>query len=60
MEYLHEKNISHKDLKPENILLDENYKLKLIDFGFSEESMSRFSIRFQGTKSYMSPELVSK
>jgi len=30
---MHIRNISHRDLKPENILLDENYHIKVCDFG---------------------------
>lgn len=35
--YLHNKmNMAHRDIKPENMFLDENFNLKLGDFGFSK------------------------
>ena len=33
LEALHKENIAHRDLKPANVLLDENFHLKLCDFG---------------------------
>ena len=33
LEHLHKQNVSHRDLKPENILIDQDYHVKLCDFG---------------------------
>ena len=33
--YIHSQNFCHLDLKLENILLDDSFKIKIIDFGFS-------------------------
>jgi len=36
LEYMHGKGVCHRDLKPANLLFDENYHLKLVDFGCSK------------------------
>ena len=35
LKYLHINKIMHRDFKPDNILLDENYNIKVSDFGLS-------------------------
>lgn len=61
LQYLHERHIVHRDIKAENILLNRNKQLKLIDFGFSLESIPPSTIdTFCGTPTYMAPEIVSK
>lgn len=37
IEYLQINGIMHRDLKPLNIMLDENYNIKLIDFGDAKD-----------------------
>ena len=36
LEYMHSKGVCHRDLKPANLLLDDNYHLKIVDFGCSK------------------------
>jgi serine/threonine protein kinase len=31
--YCHDKGVAHRDLKPENIMIDDQFNLKLVDFG---------------------------
>jgi serine/threonine protein kinase len=59
IQYLHHRNIIHRDLKPENLLFDDNFTVKLCDFGWScevEKDEVRTSVC--GTYEYMSPEVV--
>ena len=63
VKYLHSFNpkIIHRDIKPENLLLDENYRVKLSDFGWSnfiEEGEDRKT--YCGTPEYLAPEMILK
>lgn len=57
--YLHSKNIVHRDIKDENIILNENFHIKLIDFGAASfmQAGQLFST-FCGTLEYCSPEVL--
>jgi mitogen-activated protein kinase 1/3 len=35
LKYIHSCNVFHRDLKPGNILLDDNYQIKICDFGLA-------------------------
>ena len=59
--YCHEQGISHRDLKPENLLLDNNFTLKIADFGFAAPTQGRDGsgnlTTKLGTMNYMAPEI---
>ena len=58
LNHLHANNYCHLDLKPENILLDENFCIKLTDFGFSRFiGDSKRVFERSGTQQYMSPQM---
>lgn len=58
LQYLHHRGISHRDVKPENILFDQDFNLKLTDFGLSREKCTTMKT-FCGTPAYMAPEIIS-
>nr|CCA26008.1 CBLinteracting serine/threonineprotein kinase putati [Albugo laibachii Nc14] len=65
----HSTGVYHRDIKPENLLLDENFQLKIADFGLSNfaeltaDGVGKNTLNDLytqcGTKSYMSPEILA-
>ncbi len=62
--YIHSKGVIHRDLKPENVLIDDNGKVKILDFGIALDEAGRrltwtgFSATI-GTPTYMAPEQIN-
>lgn len=59
LQYCHSKGVYHRDLKPENILIDDDWSLKLCDWGLATTcrkvyDKSEFDV---GSERYMAPEL---
>ncbi|MCI5138066.1 MAG: serine/threonine protein kinase, partial [Candidatus Electrothrix sp. AR1] len=61
LHYAHSKNIIHRDIKPANILLDENDRVRIMDFGIAV-MLDRERLTVTGTTVgspwYMSPEQI--
>ncbi|CAO3664701.1 hypothetical protein G6F70_002627 [Rhizopus microsporus] len=60
--YLDHLGVCHRDIKDENIVIDQNFQVKLIDFGSAvlipRHANKKLFTRFYGTVSYASPEIL--
>jgi serine/threonine-protein kinase len=63
LDYMHKHGVVHRDLKPENVMVDDQDRIKLIDFGIAMKEDAR-RLTFTnlsatlGTPDYISPEQV--
>ncbi|KAJ7946989.1 Protein kinase [Quillaja saponaria] len=61
MEYIHSQGVIHRDLKPENILIDQDFHLKIADFGIAcEEAYCDLLADDPGTYRWMAPEMIKR
>jgi len=59
IEFSHRLKIVHRDLKPENILLDDDFNVKITDFGLSNEMTDGdFLATSCGSPNYAAPEVI--
>ncbi|XP_051173285.1 testis-specific serine/threonine-protein kinase 3-like isoform X2 [Leptopilina boulardi] len=62
--YCHNRGVVHRDIKCENLLMNQNYVIKLSDFGFARSQMKPkngvplLSETFCGSYAYASPEIL--
>lgn len=62
LEYLHNQlHITHRDIKEENIMIDNNFNIRVIDFGLSDffDPIKPSLSAGVGTTPYLPPEIVN-
>ena len=64
LHHIHSKGFAHLDLKPNNLLLDDNYDIKIIDFGFADtlegSKGDGLHSSILGTPEFMAPEIWNR
>ena len=62
IDYVHRQNYIHRDICPRNIMVDEQDRVKLIDFGLVVPNTAPFQApgNRTGTANYMAPELIKR
>ena len=62
LDFCHRNGITHRDLKPENLLLDENFILKIADFGCAGPILGKNGTGILesqcGTPMFAAPEII--
>ena len=61
LKYLYQQSIVHRDLKPQNILIDNNFTIKISDFGLAKihnEDENSLMNTICGSPMYMAPEIM--
>eukprot|EP01089_Gocevia_fonbrunei_P012359 TRINITY_DN2901_c0_g1_i1.p1 TRINITY_DN2901_c0_g1~~TRINITY_DN2901_c0_g1_i1.p1 ORF type:complete len:645 (-),score=115.97 TRINITY_DN2901_c0_g1_i1:114-1844(-) len=60
MFYLHARDIIHRDLKAKNLLVDDQWKVKICDFGFARTQQAKTArpMTLCGTEEWMAPEIL--
>ena len=60
LNHIHACNITHRDLKPENIQVDEDWNIKILDFGlgFYKDMDKGKLTEVVGTPYYVAPEVL--
>ena len=58
LEHCHSQGLAHRDLKLPNLLIDQNYDVKIADFG-TAIPINENPEEFVGTRTYMPPETYS-
>ena len=61
MNYIHKKKIIHRDIKPSNIMINDDFEIRLLDFGIAKNTENDPTLTKIGTSAgytpmYMSPE----
>ena len=57
LEAIHNSDGVHRDIKPDNIMIGNDYKMKLVDLGFSAKKSNVFLKQYLGTPAYAAPEI---